>query len=272
MYQVLRLLAWLSRPVWGLMNMLLLWSFMAEAQHSNVVISTAANANGSWSFASNTYTFIPTADNAVINNVTLQSYLVNYSVEIKTARAGGTQVGSVVFDAGVSMTNGQNTNSLKGLTVTSGGEVQFNSGLTMRLSTSYVSYVGYDLTVNAGGSVRIGGVLDVGSWDNNSIRNPVRPGNVRMVVGGDLVLSGSGQVLSKGWRNVVVSSDYNGGVGGSQSYVVSGGIEMAVGSVLNSVGGNSDRGGNYYTVAGSGGSISLSGVNGVLLRGSIQSG
>ncbi|MFD3395215.1 hypothetical protein U0R10_11385, partial [Aquirufa sp. OSTEICH-129V] len=94
------------------------------------------------------------------------------------------------------------------------------------LSTSYVSYVGYDLTVNAGGSVRIGGVLDVGSWDNNSIRNPGRPGNVRMVVGGDLVLSGSGQVLSKGWRNVVVSSDYNGGVGGSQSYVVSGGIEM----------------------------------------------
>ncbi|WP_377984086.1 beta strand repeat-containing protein [Aquirufa avitistagni] len=85
-------------------------------------------------------------------------------------------------------------------------------------------------------------------------------------------MSGSGQVLSKGWRNVVVSSDYNGGVGGSQSYVVSGGIEMAVGSVLNSVGGNSDRGGNYYTVAGSGGSISLSGVNGVLLRGSIQSG
>ncbi|MHA8077349.1 hypothetical protein, partial [Aquirufa sp. TARAVU-A1A] len=122
------------------------------------------------------------------------------------------------------------------------------------------------------GSVRIGGVLDVSGPDNSSSQNSPRAGNVSMVVGGDLLVSGSGQVLSKGWRNVVVGPNYNGGVGGSQSYVVSGGIEMVLGSVLSSVGGGADRSVGYSTTGGSGGNISLSAVNGVLLRGSIQSG
>jgi hypothetical protein len=71
---------------------------------------------------------------------------------------------------------------------------------------------------------------------------------------------------------VVVGPNYNGGVGGSQSYVVSGGIEMVLGSVLSSVGGGADRSVGYSTTGGSGGNISLSAVNGVMLRGSIQSG
>ncbi|MFD3395214.1 autotransporter-associated beta strand repeat-containing protein, partial [Aquirufa sp. OSTEICH-129V] len=81
--------------------------------HSNVRITSVATSNGAWSYASNTYTFTASADNANILFTELQNYLVNYSVEIKSARVGGTQVGSVVFDAGVSMTTGQNTNTLK---------------------------------------------------------------------------------------------------------------------------------------------------------------
>ncbi|MHA8077355.1 hypothetical protein, partial [Aquirufa sp. TARAVU-A1A] len=84
------------------------------------------------------------------------------------------------------------TNALKALTITSGGEVQFNSGLTIRLGSGYYNYTGYDLTVNAGGSVRIGGVLDVSGPDNSSSQNSPRAGNVSMVVGGDLLVSGSG--------------------------------------------------------------------------------
>ncbi|MHA8091955.1 hypothetical protein V7S78_05510, partial [Aquirufa regiilacus] len=107
------------KPVFRLTGLLWLLVFAATAQHSNVVISTAANANGSWSLAGNTYTFAPTADNAVINNATLQTYLRNYSVEIKTARAAGTQVGSVVFDVGVSVDRSSASAAALVFTVTS---------------------------------------------------------------------------------------------------------------------------------------------------------
>ncbi|MEY4986609.1 MAG: hypothetical protein RL567_388, partial [Bacteroidota bacterium] len=129
--QVLKsLVALLGKPVFRLM--LLLCSFVASAQHSNVVISTAANANGSWVLSGSTYTFTPTADNAVINNVTLQTYLRNYSVEIKTSRAAGTQVGSVVFDVGVSADKNSSSAAALVFTITSGGEVQFNASLSLR--------------------------------------------------------------------------------------------------------------------------------------------
>ena len=62
------LFAELRKSVFRLMGLLWLLVFVAQAQHSNVVISTAANANGSWSYSGSTYTFTPTADNAVINN------------------------------------------------------------------------------------------------------------------------------------------------------------------------------------------------------------
>jgi autotransporter-associated beta strand protein len=269
--QVLKsLVALLGKPVFRLI--LLLCSFVATAQHSNVVISTAANANGSWTNSGGTYTFTPTADNAVINNVTLQSYLQNYSVEIKTSRAAGTQVGSVVFDAGVSANKNSSSGSAFIFTITSGGEVQFNSSLSLR-NNFYTYSPGYNVVVNAGGSVRVGGVLDVSGYSNADGYNTFpSPGSVSMVVGGDLVMSGTGQVLSKGINNMYSSmNNANGGVGGLQSYVVSGGIDLQVGSVLNAGGGNGYNTSSYVTTGGTGGSISLSGVNGVMMRGTVQS-
>ncbi|MHA8077353.1 hypothetical protein, partial [Aquirufa sp. TARAVU-A1A] len=87
--------------------------------HSNVRITSVATSNGSWANVGGVYTFTSSADNANILYTELQNYLQSYSVEIKSARVGGTQVGSVVFDAGVNMVTGQNTNALKALTITS---------------------------------------------------------------------------------------------------------------------------------------------------------
>ncbi|MHA8081778.1 hypothetical protein VR610_11560, partial [Aquirufa regiilacus] len=104
--------------------------------------------------------FTTSADNANINVTDLQNYLRNYSVEIKTARAAGTQVGSVVFDVGVNVDRSSASAAALVFTITSGGEVQFNSTLSLR-NPSYSYNTGYNVVVNAGGNVRVGGVLDV---------------------------------------------------------------------------------------------------------------
>lgn len=265
------LFALFRKPFFRLTGLLWLLVFVASAQHSNVVISAAATSNGSWSLVSNTYIFTPTADNANISVTDLQNYLRSYSVELKTARAAGTQVGSVVFDVGVSAVKNTDA-SVFDFTIRSGGQVQFNSSLSLRNATRTFN-AGYNLVVVSGGSVGVSGVLDVsGSSIGSGYSSFPVPGSVNMVVGGDLVISGAGQVLSGGISNTYPGTGSNGGAGGSQSYVVSGGVDLQVGSVLNSVGGGSDRGGTVSTTAGVGGSITLSGVNGVLLRGSIQSG
>ncbi|MHA8081774.1 hypothetical protein VR610_11530, partial [Aquirufa regiilacus] len=95
--------------------------------HSNIRITSVATSNGSWANVGGVYTFTTSADNANINVTDLQNYLRNYSVEIKTARAAGTQVGSVVFDVGVSVDRSSASAAALVFTVTSGGEVQFNS-------------------------------------------------------------------------------------------------------------------------------------------------
>jgi hypothetical protein len=238
--------------------------------HSNIRITSVATGNGSWSLLSNTYTFTPTADNANISVTDLQNYLRSYSVEIKTSRAAGTQVGSVVFDVDV-IPNKNSDAGVFDFTIRSGGEVQFNSNLSLR-NAARTFYPGYNLVVVAGGSVRVGGVLDVsGSTNGDGYTSFPSPGSVSMVIGGDLTVFGTGQVLSRGISNTYPSNNFNGGAGGSQSYVVSGGVDLRSGSVLSSVGGGSNRSGSYTTTAGAGGSIGISGVNGLLLRGSIQS-
>ncbi|MDT8888342.1 hypothetical protein PQG44_11760, partial [Aquirufa sp. LEPPI-3A] len=155
-------------------------------------ITANATSNGAWSNVGSVYTFTASADNANILYTELQNYLRNYSVEIKTARAAGTQVGSVVFDAGVSVDRSSASAAALVFTVTSGGEVQFNSTLSLR-NPSYSYNTGYNVVVTAGGNVRVGGVLDVSGYSNgDGYTTYPSPGSVSMVVGGDLVVSGSG--------------------------------------------------------------------------------
>ena len=145
MRQLLGLLAWLSKPVLGLM--FLLCTFLVEAQHSNIRITSVATSSGSWSLIGSTYVFTPTGDNANLNVTDLQNYLRGNSVEIKTSRAAGTQVGSVVFDVGVSVTKNSSSGSAFVFTINSGGEVQFNASMSLRANTNYTYTPGYNIVV-----------------------------------------------------------------------------------------------------------------------------
>ncbi|MEK6547055.1 MAG: autotransporter-associated beta strand repeat-containing protein, partial [Bacteroidota bacterium] len=130
---------------------------------------------------------------------------------------------------------------------------------------------GYNLVVNAGGNVRVNSVLDVSGYlcPDGYSSFPVA-GSVSMVVGGDLLVSSVGQVLSKGIEHGYANGSFPGGNGGSQTYVVSGGIDMQAGSVLNAGGGNGYNTPSYVTTGGTGGAINLSGVNGLMLRGTVM--
>jgi fibronectin-binding autotransporter adhesin len=263
------LFALFRKPVFRLTGLLWLLVFAATAQQSNVVISAAANANGSWVLSGTTFTFTPTADNANISVTELQNYLRNYSVEIKTARAAGTQVGSVVFDTPVSVD--KNVSGSGGLTFTlnCGGDVLFNHSLSLRNPT-YPENPGYYLVVNAGGNVRVGGVLDFSGYSYIGPNFSYPAGRISMVIGGDLLMSGSGQVLTMGTSRGYTFTSYPGSTGGEQRYVVNGGIDLASGSVLNASGGAFPSLG-YNTLGGDGGVISLSAVNRIMLGGSILS-
>ncbi|MFN9957669.1 MAG: hypothetical protein ACK55I_31570, partial [bacterium] len=69
--------------------------------HTNVRIINGSTSNGTWAFASGTYTFTPNADNATVNFTDIQNYLNNYNVTILTARPAGTQAGHVFIDQAI---------------------------------------------------------------------------------------------------------------------------------------------------------------------------
>ncbi|MDT8887788.1 autotransporter-associated beta strand repeat-containing protein [Aquirufa sp. LEPPI-3A] len=215
------------------------------------------------------YTFTASADNANILYTELQNYLRNYSVEIKTARAAGTQVGSVVFDAGVSVDKNVGGSSALLFTLNCGGDVLFNNSFRLK-SLSYPDYTGYQFFVNAGGSVRIGGVLDLSGDIYTGPNSTAAPCFISMVIGGDLLMSGSGQVLTKGTSRGYFYTINPAGPGGEQIYTVGGGIELASGSVINASGGAfPSLGAN--TFGGQGGALTLNAVNRIKLGGSLIS-
>jgi autotransporter-associated beta strand protein len=154
-------------------------------------------------------------------------------------------------------------------TLNCGGDVLFNNAFSLK-NLSYPEYTGYQFLVNAGGSVRIGGVLDLSGNTNNGQNLNQAPNYIRMVVGGDLVMSGTGQVLTMGYSKGLGSSYNAAGPGGDQIYTIGGGIELATGSVLNASGGAFPSSGSY-TLGGTGGTVTLNAVNRVNLNGSIFS-
>ncbi len=245
--------------------------FTGATGHSDVRITSAAtSSNGTWTLTpGGVYRFNPTADNAILSATDLQNKLgAYYFVEVSTVRAGGTQAGNMVFESPVTnlncLTNGSNTSSLR---ITSGGVVQFYANMTIRSAQQLYPY---NLILNAASIVRLNSVVDlsgsIASFSSNT--NPT--GSVTMVIGGDLVVAGTGQVLTKGWENSQPSNaGYNGGYGGAQTYAVSGSVSLAAGSVFDATGGASIR--TFQTTAGTGGAISISSVNIVYMRGSVIS-
>jgi autotransporter-associated beta strand protein len=252
------------------MIFLCLVSFWANAQHSDVRITSAAsNSNGTWAYAQNgTYTFSPTADNAILSATDLQNKLAAYaSVEIKTARTGGTQSGNVTFEAAVTQLNCYYYVNTSTFRITSGGEVQFNANLRLRTTSVYLPC---NVILNSGSHVRLNSVIDISGGSAGFQTQTYPSASMTMVIGGDLLVGASGQVLTKGWENITPSNDgYNGGIGGAQTYTVSGSVSLSAGSILNATGGNSIL--TYQTTAGTGGAITINAVNSVLMRGSVLS-
>lgn len=238
---------------------------------SNVRISSAAsNFNGTWTTSgTSSAIFTPTGDNAILSASDLQAKILTYqTVEIKTIRTGGRQAGSVVFDGTVTQVSGTSSGIFK---ITSADEVQFNSVLELRLSVNStgMTYAGYTVQVTAGGDVRVNNELRLSGGDVTNL-NPVRTGHVTMVIAGDLLFSSTGKIFTKGWKYPLSATNYNGGIGGNQTYTVSGLVNLAAGSVMDASGGDTFQN-TSAPVGGNGGTISITATNAVVLRGSVLS-
>jgi autotransporter-associated beta strand protein len=131
------------------------------------------------------------------------------------------------------------------------------------------------MSVTSGGNIVISSILDFSGGDANYNPTYARTGSVSMS-GGDLTISG--QVLTKGWNNLVLDNGYNGGNGGAQTYTMRGAISLGAGGILNASGGNannaSDGNGGVFSpwpTGGNGASITLTSVGAVSLNGSVIS-
>ncbi len=265
----------LKGPFYLIGILMFMVSYQVVSQHSNIRISTGATSRGVWVSGNyNVYRFTPTADDAVLNVIELQTLLEGRSsIELNTARTGGNQAGNIIFESDLSQPNAKSISANKLINIVAGGNVQFNANLTLRQYIYASDYPGYDLTVTAGAGVSILGILDLGGGDNNWAANPGRAGNVNMVIAGDLSISG--QVITKGWNNLTRpyilsnAAGYNGGAAGSQSYTVIGSVNLGLNANLNSGGGASI--GEVSTTGGNGGAITINSTGSILLRGSINS-
>lgn len=244
-----------------------LLSFAAIAQQSDVRITSASSSsNGSWAYNSNgAYTFSPTADNAILSATDLQNKLGAYTtVEINTARVGGTQSGNVNVNAAVSQLNFYYYSKSSVFRITCAGELQINANMAIRTTGGPSSVL-----FNVGGDVRVNAVLDLSGGNVFSTTSPVRPANLTMTILGNLIVGASGKILTKGWRNDTGAfSGFNGGSGANQTYTVSGSVSLAAGSFLDATGGGAVMP-TYNNNGGTGGSITLNAVNSIILRGSV---
>ena len=236
----------------------------AKGQHANIRIANVASSGGTWAIVNQVNTFTPTADNATISIVDFISKAANgnYSLAINTSRSGGTQPGTVLFDAAISILN--QTNILQSLTINAGGDVSFNANLSMRQGTTYPDVSGYNLVLTTAGNVNLNASIVLSGADYLVSNSIVPVGSVNMTVGGNLVFNTTGSVFCKGFVNDS-REGYRGGNGGTQRYTVSGFFTMAAGSVMNS------SGGEGLTTAGSGNNITVTAVGAILLRGSVLS-
>jgi hypothetical protein len=254
--------------------LLCLICFVSYSQHSNIRITTGATSGGSFVLTgTGGYRFTPTADNAVINVGELQTFFAgqNY-MEITTSRSGGTQAGNVIFETDLIQLNARGTAATRTFKIIAGGKVEFNANFTLQIYEYSSNVSGYDLNVSAGAGVSVSGKIDLSGRDSGYFQNYGRAGNVSMSITGDLFISG--QVLTKGWNNLELSSGYNGGAGGSQNYVVSGTVTLTTSGILNASGGIANNGSGVFALwptGGNGAFITLETVGSVTLSGSVIS-
>lgn len=252
------------------------------AGNANVTISSGATANGSFSLSGGTYTFTPSADNAVVNITTLTGYLTGGSnVTILTACSGsGSQSGNVTISGAITaaltaqktftitaagtitVSNAVNLSSTGGV---AGGIISFSgaTGITtsalISTSGSSPSTGGSGATGGAGGSITLtssGGAVTVsagltaqGAPGGTSGTASGGAGGAISITGTSVTIGTAGSIQTQGGTG----PGANGGNGGAVS-VTSSSSTISISRGITTTGGNAgsantgQRGGNAGAV------------------------
>ncbi len=205
--------------------------------NANIVIRNTATSNGSWAFASGTYTFTPSANSAGILNTDISNCMLGTGTVNGGALSCATNgKGNVVILTACSGTGSQN------------GDVTTSNGI----SVSVNSAAQLTLTIIAAGAVNISQAISISAATGGT---PGYPGaNLKITAGG--LLSVGNNLTSNGAAS---SGTGNGGVGGSFDFTCA---TISYTQPISTTGGNGTTTGN----AGNGGNIKITVTGGAFSR------
>lgn len=219
--------------------------------NADVVISSAATANGSWAYSAPNYTFTPSANSAVIINTDIQNRLLGSgfpagNVIILTACSGsGSQTGDVTTSTTITAA----ASAAKTLTITAAGSITISNAINLTGATG----IGGGNIVLTGPS----GVSCTAALTNSSGGQPCCGSNATGGAGGNITLTSSGGAVSV--TAGLTAAGGQGGAGGSASGGTGGTITISGASVSIATAGTiaTTGGAGPGAVGGAAGSISI---------------
>jgi autotransporter-associated beta strand protein len=222
--------------------------------HTNVRIINGTTSNGTWALVSGVQTFTPTADNATINYLDIESRLNSSNVTILTARAAGTQAGHVFIDQAITRNN-TNGNPYT-FRITAGGDINLNQAIAFTATLYY--YQASSLAFTAAGNININNTINTSSNDYNAGNTIVNPAGSISLNATNITVSAA--LTANGGTNTdIYYTNSRGGNGGAISLNAT--AKLVVGAILSANGGNTSL--FNTTVAATGGAISLTGTSGL---------
>ena len=252
----------LLNRIFYLCSFFLLFSSAVFAQHSNIQVTSAATAGGSWTVSgsgtSTLYTFTPSADNANIQVSDITSRLIGSgttkgSVKLVTTNGTGTQVGNVNFVVGLTAAN--SGSSRYSLSVESGGDIVVDGAISFKGGNNSSTNYGYDLDFSASGNVLVNTSVNTEgmSYSSGTTITYSNGGTISLRALGYVKLGA--EISSAGGQNMQSGySSYGRGNGGDVSISGAGGVTM-LGDVT------SWNGYNGLSGYGTNGSITLTSEN-----------
>uniref|UniRef100_UPI00404B3F38 beta strand repeat-containing protein n=1 Tax=Candidatus Nanopelagicus sp. TaxID=2518620 RepID=UPI00404B3F38 len=243
---------------------------------SNIIINTLATTGGSWN-ASAPWVFTVSADNANIKYTDLQTKLGTGSVTINTSNATGTQMGSVILNAGANTLTAYNNGSTsRSFTINANSDITITSGinLTTLNTSSFTSLVGWpsaglNLTSTTGNITIVGAIATTPATVNTY--NGVGYGGLggSVVINAAGVVNISGVITTNGGGNNLNNyyAGSGGGNGGDVSITGTGGVKIS--NTINSYNGANSR---YQYQNGKPGNLTISTDNATLTSGGVNDG
>ena len=223
-------------------------------------ITDAVTVNGEWSGSNDDgWVFSPTADNANVQAIDIETKLRSGNVSITTINTNGTQLGSVYVEADISAYNYSSSGSHI-FHIDVPGIIELNSPIGMLMYNGYdtngvrLEALG-DIFINS--SIRTTHDTSV-SFSNRSTRT-VNSGGIALLSGG--VLRVDNTLTSSGTANTNTSTTFGYGANaGLIRLIGTGGVELN--SSITASGGS-----GYLTSVGNAASIEISTDNGVVTDG-----